>query len=144
MRKSLFLLLAAGAATAGCSQSADSGNKTNLSANTITAAKLKKVPYCFFTSANSKGWTASRSKDGNVTVKGKAYLADARYKAALGTAEIDGTTANAQLKMPQNDTGYASADGWWDVTSTIPNSASIDKVEVLCGAKTLASLEIKR
>ena len=143
MRKSLFLLLVAGAATPGCNQCA-ADNKANLSAKTITAAHVKKVPYCFFTTANSKGWSASAGKDGNVTVKGKAYLADSRYKAGLGTPEIEGTTASVQLKMPQNDTGFASADNWWDVTSTIPDSAKIDTVKVLCGAKTVATLAIKR
>jgi hypothetical protein len=46
--------------------------------------------------------------------------------------------------MPQNDTGYSKADGWWDVSSTIPQSAAVDTVKVLCGAKTIATLEVKR
>ena len=140
MRTSILLLIAGAAALAGCSESGD--NSANASATKTSAATPKKVPYCFFKSENSKGWAASRDKDGNITVKGKGYLADARYKADLGTADIQGTTASVQLKMPQNDTGFASAEGWWDISKTIPDSAAITKVDVLCGAKTLASLTV--
>jgi hypothetical protein len=137
----MLLLIAGAAAMAGCSEGGD--NSANASATTnSTVAKPKKVPYCFFKSENSKGWAASRGKDGNIVVKGKGYLADARYKADLGTPEVDGATASVQLKMPQNDTGFARADGWWDISKTIPDSAAITKVDVLCGAKTLASLTV--
>ena len=138
MRTSIFLLIAGAAALAGCSESGD--NSANASAPKTAAPK--KVPYCFFKSENSKGWAASRGKDGNIVVKGKGYLADSRYKADLGTPDVEGTMATVQLKMQQNDTGFASADGWWDISKTIPNSAAITKVDVQCGAKTLASLTV--
>jgi hypothetical protein len=77
-------------------------------------------------------------------VKGKGYVADGRYMAGLKPAEIDGSTASLQLAMPQNGTGYSKADGWWDISSTIPDSAGVDTVNVLCGAKTVATLEVKR
>ena len=138
MRLSILFVVAAAVATAGCGESPD--NSVNASAPKTAAPK--KVPYCFFKSENSKGWAASRGKDGNIVVKGKGYLADARYKADLGTPEIDGTTARLQLKMPPNDTGFASEDGWWDISKTIPDSAEINTIDVLCGAKTLATLSV--
>ena len=142
MRISVFLLIAGATALAACSESGD--NSANASATkTAAATPKKKVPYCFFKSENSKGWAASRDKDGNIVVKGKGYLADSRYKADLGAPEIEGSTASVQLKMPQNDTGFASADGWWDIKKTIPNSSAIGTVDVECGAKTLASLTVK-
>lgn len=79
-----------------------------------------------------------------MTVKGRGYVADGRYMAGLKPAEIEGSTASMQLAMPQNDTGYSKTDGWWDVISTIPASSSVDTIRVLCGAKTVATLEVKR
>jgi hypothetical protein len=136
--------MAGAAALAGCSEAGDSAADASANIANAAAAKPKKVPYCFFKDENGKDWTASVGKDGNVTVKGKGYVADARYKAALGTAEIDGGTASVQLKMPQNDTGFASADGWWSIDQTIPGSSAVTKVDVLCGERTEASLEVKR
>lgn len=139
MRK-IIVLVAGAALLAGCSESGD--NSANASTAKTPAAAPKKVPYCFFKSENSKGWTASRGKDGNIVIKGKGYLADGRYKADLGTPDIEGTTATLQLKMPPNDTGFATADGWWDISKTIPDSAAITEVDVLCGGKTLAELNV--
>ena len=142
MHRSMIAIVAGAAALAGCGQTNDSAEA---SANvTKAAAPAKKVPYCFFKDENSKGWAASSGKDGNVIVKGKGYVADGRYMAGLKPAEIDGSTASLQLAMPQNDTGYSKTDGWWDISSTIPQSAAVDTVKVLCGAKTVATLEVKR
>ena len=145
MRK--LTILAVGAAAgllAGCGQRGSAADAAANITNASTTATPKKVPYCFFTDQNGKDWAASVGKDGNVTVSGKAYLADGRYKAALKAADIDGTTATLQLGMPQNDTGFSTADGWWDVKTTISNSGAIAKVEVLCGARTEASLDVPR
>jgi hypothetical protein len=144
MRKLTILTVGAAAGLiAGCGQG---GAAAEAAANITNAATTapKKVPYCFFTDQNGKGWAASAGKDGNVTVSGKAYLEDGRYKAALKPADIDGTTATLQLGMPQNDTGFSTADGWWDVKTTIPGSGAIAKVVVLCGARTEASLDVPR
>jgi len=142
MHRSMIAIVAGAAALAGCGQTNDSAEA---SANVAkAAAPAKKVPYCFFKDENSKGWAASSGKDGNVIVKGKGYVADGRYMAGLKPAEIDGSTASLQLAMPQNDTGYSKTDGWWDISSTIPQSAAVDTVKVLCGAKTVATLEVKR
>jgi hypothetical protein len=145
MRKSTCLLLAGAVAIAvsGCDQDGGSGDAANASAN-VAAAAPKKVPYCFYKDENTKGWTASVGKDGNVTVKGKALVADGRYRAELKPPEISGTTATVQLGMPQNDTGFSTENGWWDVKSEIPNSGAVTQVEVLCGAKTVANLTVKR
>jgi hypothetical protein len=138
----MIAIVAGAAALAGCGQANEAADA---SANVAkAAAPAKKVPYCFFKDENSKGWTASPGKDGNVIVKGKGYVADGRYMAGLKPAEIEGSTASLQLAMPQNDTGYSKADGWWDISSTIPQSAAVDTVKVLCGAKTVATLEVKR
>lgn len=138
--RTIFLLVVGTAMLAGCSEGGN--NAANASAAKTPAAAPKKVPYCFFKSENSKGWAASRGKDGNIVVKGKGYLADGRYKADLGTADVEGTTASLQLKMPPNDTGFATSDGWWDISKTIPDSGAITRVDVLCGAKTLAELNV--
>lgn len=145
MRKSTCFMMAGAAAIAlgGCGQDDGSDQAANAGA-TSAAAAPKKVPYCFFKDANTKDWSASVGKDGNVTVKGKALVEDGRYKAALKPPEISGTTAILQLGMPQNDTGFSTENGWWDVKSEIPNSAPITQVQVLCGAKTVATLPIKR
>jgi hypothetical protein len=138
----MIAIVAGAAALAGCGQANEAADA---SANVAkAAAPAKKVPYCFFKDENSKGWAASAGKDGNVIVKGKGYVADGRYMAGLKPAEIEGSTASLQLAMPQNDTGYSKADGWWDISSTIPQSAAVDTVKVLCGAKTVATLEVKR
>ena len=142
MHRSMIAIVAGAAALAGCGQANEAADA---SANVAkAAAPAKKVPYCFFKDENSKGWAASAGKDGNVIVKGKGYVADGRYMAGLKPAEIDGSTASLQLAMPQNDTGYSKTDGWWDISSTIPQSAAVDTVKVLCGAKTVATLEVKR
>jgi hypothetical protein len=142
MHRYIIAIVAGAAALAGCGQANDSAEA---SANVAkAAAPAKKVPYCFFKDENSKGWTASSGEDGNVIVKGKGYVADGRYMAAVKPAEIEGSTASLQLAMPQNDTGYSKTDGWWDISSTIPQSATVDTVKVLCGAKTVATLEVKR
>ena len=140
--RTIIVLVAGAAMLAGCSESGD--NAANASAAKTAAAAPKKVPYCFFKSENSKSWAASRGKDGNIVVKGKGYLADGRYKADLGTPEVEGSTASLYLKMPPNDTGFATSDGWWDISKTIPDSAAITKVDVLCGAKTLAELNVEK
>jgi len=142
MHRSMIAIVAGAAALAGCGQANEAADA---SANVAkAAAPAKKVPYCFFKDENSKGWAASAGKDGNVIVKGKGYVADGRYMAGLKPAEIEGSTASLQLAMPQNATGYSKADGWWDISSTIAQSAAVDTVKVLCGAKTVATLEVKR
>ena len=105
--------------------------------------KKKKPSYCFFKDAETKGWAASRGKDGNIVVKGKAYHEDGRYKALLGPAEVTETTAALAPTIAVNDTGYSARDNWWDVSATIPNSAAIDTVNVRCGEKLLAELKVK-
>jgi len=143
MRASIFFVAAGAAVLSACGQANQAAEASSNLANKAASA-AKKVPYCFFKDESARAWTASAGKDGNVIVKGKAYVADGRYKAALKPPEIDGAIARLQLGMPQNDTGYSKEDGWWDVTQTIEQSSAVEKVEVLCGAKTLASLEVKR
>jgi len=134
-----FLILCAVAALAGCGQS--SKDTTNQAAP--KAAQPKKKPaYCFFKDSETKAWAASRDKDGNIIVKGKAFRLDPRYKAVLGPSTVIGTTAEIAPTITVNDTGYAAPENWWDVKATIPNSAAIDSVAVRCGEKTVAKLEL--
>src|SRR4051812_4102552 len=134
--KTLFLLSAA--VLAGCGQSNDVVSKQA----TNTAQPKKKPAYCFFKDAETKAWTASRGKDGNIVVKGKAYRSDPRYQALLGPPVVIGTTAEISPTIQQNGTGFAALENWWDVTATIPNSAAVDTVTVSCGAKMLAELKV--
>jgi hypothetical protein len=136
--RTLLIGLCAAALLAGCGQSTD--NKAT--AKAAVQPKKKKPAYCFFKDSETKGWAASRGKDGNVKVKGKAYRQDSRYQAVLGPAEISGTTATIAPTITQNMTGYGAENDWWDVAATIPNSSAVDKVAVVCGAKTLAELKV--
>jgi hypothetical protein len=133
------LVFAAAMALAGCGRS-DDGASNQAAAN---AAQPKKKPaYCFFKDSETKAWKASRGKDGNVVVKGKAYRQDSRYQAVLGPPEVSGAAASIAPTITQNMTGFGAQDDWWDVTATIPDSAAIETVTVTCGAKTLAELKI--
>lgn len=134
------LIILCTAALAACGQSNDTGASNQAAANTVQPKK--KPTYCFFKDNETKGWAASRGKDGNIVVKGKAYRSDPRYQALLGPPVVTGTTAEISPSIQQNGTGYAAPDNWWDVTATIPNSAAVDTVKVTCGPKTLADLKV--
>ena len=136
-----YLVIAIAAALiAGCGSSASENAANQTAANAVQPKK--KIPYCFFKDSETKGWAASRGKDGNVVVKGKVYREDSRYKALLGPVEVTGTTAQLAPTITVNDTGFAAPDNWWVVTATIPNSAAIDTVRVTCGADTIAELKV--
>lgn len=139
MRKSI-LGLGLAAFLGGCGQSG--GNETANEAAANTVQPKKKAAYCFFKDNETKGWAASRGKDGNIVVKGKAFRSDPRYQALLGEATVTGTTAEISPSIQQNGTGYAAPENWWDVTADIPNTAAVDTVKVICGAKTLAELKV--
>jgi len=134
-----LVLLGVAALLGGCGKSDDVANQ----AATNAAQPKKRPAYCFFKDSETKGWAASRGKDGNITVKGKAYRQDSRYQAVLGPPEVSGTTATIAPTITQNMTAYGAEDDWWDVTATIPNSSAVDTVNVTCGAKTLATLAVK-
>jgi hypothetical protein len=139
--RTLMLLLSA-TALAACGQSND--DTANLAAAKAAAAKKAKPAYCFFKDPDTKGWTASTDKDGNVVVKGKAYRQDSRYMAVLGQPVVTGTSAEVSPSITINNTGYAAPENWWDLSVTIPNSAAVEKVTVRCGSKTLAELKVPR
>ena len=135
-----YLVLIGAGALAACGQSA--GNDAANQATANAAQPKKKIPYCFFKDDQTKGWSAARDKDGNIVVKGKAFRSDPRYQALLGPPTVTGTTVEISPTIQQNATGSAAPDNWWDVNSTIPNSAAIETVMVSCGAKTLAELKV--
>ena len=134
-----FVIVVAAGALAACGQP---GNEQ--AANQATAAPKEKTPYCFFKDSDAKGWAASTDKDGNVVVTGKLYREDPRYKAVLEKPKVEGAVAEVWPNIAQNDTGFAAEDNWWDVKLTIPGSAAVTKVNVRCGAKTFASLDVTR
>lgn len=138
MRKPM-ILAAAAIGLSACGQSHDQAAANAAAAN--AAQPAKKPAHCFFKEDETKGWAATRDKDGNITIKGKAHVKDPRYQAVLGAPEISGTTAAIAPTLTVNS-GYAAPDDWWDVTASIPNSAAIASVAVRCGDRTLADLEI--
>ena len=134
MRKYLLLLGIAGLVSA-CGRSNDNANQA--------APQPKKKPtYCFFKDEEMTGWAASRDKDGNITVTGKAHVKDPRYKAVLGAPTITGTNAELSPSITQNDTGYGAPDDTWDLSAALPNSAAVTSVTITCGAKTAARLDV--
>lgn len=122
---------------ASCGQSSD-----NSTAGQSAQQPKKKPAYCFFKDEELKGWTVSRDKDGNITLKGKAHVKDPRYIAVLGQPSINGAIAEVAPSIGQNDTGYGAVDDWWDLSTTIPSSAGLNKVIVRCGNKAVATLEV--
>ena len=141
MRKPIILFCAA-AGLGACGQSADEA--TNQGAANNAAAEAPRPAYCFFKDSETKDWKAKLDQSGNVVVSGKAYREDPRYKAILSPATINGTTADIAPTVTVNDTGFASPDNWWPVTATIPNSQSVDTVNVKCGDKTLKTITLVR
>jgi hypothetical protein len=133
----MMAIAAAAAALAGCNQAAE-----NESANVPAAAQVQHPTYCFFKDAATKGWSGSRDSSGNVTVQGKARLEDRRYMAAIGDSETAGASARLWLTMGPNTTGMGAEDNWWDVKFTVPSSAAVTGVTLLCGKKTVAQLTV--
>lgn len=140
MKRALFILIGSTAVLAGCGQSAGNGTANVAAAN--TSQPEKKPAYCFFKDDEMKGWTASRDKDGNITIKGKAHVNDPRYKATVGQVAVGPKKVIIFPTITTNDTGYATPDNWWDVTETAPNTASLNEAAVQCGDKTVADLQV--
>ncbi|GAA3904243.1 hypothetical protein GCM10022276_23590 [Sphingomonas limnosediminicola] len=144
MKSSVILVAAAAAGLTACGGTDSTNASANATVNAATAesAKAKHPTYCFYKDSATKAWTAARDKSGNLTVKGKVHLDDAAYRGDFAPGEVDGDKASVWLIMNPN-TGYASPDGWWDVTATIPDSKAAKSVAVMCGKKTVATLTPK-
>lgn len=142
MRKSMMMLFSGALFLAGCNSSSDepAANSTAIR----DEATKPKPKYCFFKDEETKDWSVSVAAGGDVTVKGKAHVKDARYRAGLGAPEVTGSTASISPTLAPNTTGYASPDNWWDVSATIPASGTVATVTVECGTKLLAKLDVKR
>lgn len=140
MRTSIALTCALAGLT-GCNQAADQPAANKATAN--AAAPANQPVFCFFKDEETRNWAASTDAKGNIVVKGKAHVKDARYKAQLGEPENDGTTARVWLSIGANS-GYASPDDWWDVSATIPAGSGIQQVSVMCGEKSVADLPLKK
>jgi hypothetical protein len=133
-----WILLLGAASLSACGQ----GGGNEAANQAAPAPKKEKPKYCFFKDADSKDWSASRGADGNIALKGKLYRSDGRYMAVLGEPKINGSTVEYWPSVSNNTTGASMADGWWEVTATVPNSGAIDTVEVKCGQKTFADLKV--
>jgi len=142
MRNSI-IVAATAAILAGCGQSNDNASAANAEAN-ASAAETPRPAYCFFKDSETKGWAAKVDKTGNVVVSGKAYREDSRYKALLSPATVNGSTAEVQPTIGQNDTGFGAPDNWWALSETIPDSQAVETVMVKCGDKVLATLTVSR
>jgi hypothetical protein len=140
--RNCIIVIGTAAALAACGQSAD--NAAGNSAVNSAAAEKPRPAYCFFQDSETKGWSAKLDKSGNVVVSGKAYRQDARYKALLSPATVNGNVAEVAPTIGPNDTGFGAPDDWWAVSETIPNSATVDTVTVKCGEDTLATLKVPR
>lgn len=133
----LVICMAAAMAAAGCSEQP----AENAAANQA-AAPPEKAPHCFFKDNETKEW-AAKAEGEQVVVTGRVFRADARYKAILLEPKVDGAVAVVRPSMTTNDTGFAADGNWWDVEARIP-AAGLEKVEVRCGKKVVASLELPR
>ena len=143
MRKSWVPCLAA-ANLMACGQSGEEPGGANRAAANVAAAEKPRPTYCFFKDAETKGWAAKTDKSGNVVVTGNAYRSDPRYQAKLTPAIVNGTSAEISPTIVQNDTGFASPENWWPLSQAIPNSQAVTSVTVKCGARTLATLSVRR
>jgi hypothetical protein len=140
MKRGLCILIGSSLVLAGCGRSAD-GNGANEASATL-AKPEKKPSYCFFKDDELKGWKASRDEHGDIKVEGDGHVADPRYKAAFGKTETGPKKAILVPTISQNDTGYATADNWWHLAATVPNSASLNEASVECGGKVVADLQV--
>lgn len=122
---------------AGCSPAAEEQAQ-----NQAAAPRPEKVPHCFFKDADTKDWSA-RVEGDQVVVKGRAFRSDARYKAVLLEPKVEGSVAVLRPSISANDTGFAAEGNWWDLTASIP-AAGLEKVEVRCGKKVVASLDLPK
>jgi len=133
----LVLSLGLALLAAGCSeQPAENGTANQ------AAAAPEKVPHCFFKDSETKEW-AAKAEGEQVVVTGRVFRADARYKAILLEPKVEGAVAVVRPLMTTNDTGFAADGNWWDVEARIP-AAGLEKVEVRCGKKVVASLDLPR
>lgn len=135
-----WLIVGTAGLLASCGQSASDSTAANQAA--ANAAAKKKPAFCFFKDEEMKGWAATRGKDGNIALKGKAHVKDSRYKAVFGPPEISGDTAIIAPTIVLNDTGFATVDNWWAIKAALPDSAAISKVTINCGAKTVSELTV--
>lgn len=135
-----LLVITAAMALAGCGSSDDDATTK---ATTNVAPPKKKPAYCFFKPEELKAWSASRDRTGNIIVKGKAHVADARYQAQLGPSSVSGAKAEVSPTIAPN-TGYEAAGDWWDLKATIPNTVAVETVSVTCGGKSVAELPLPK
>ena len=131
------LLIGLGAAlfAVGCSDQPAEAPAANQA-----AARPEKVPHCFFKDSETKYW-AVKVQGAEAVVTGRGFRSDARYKVVLLEPKIDGAVAVVRPSISTNDTGFAADGNWWDLEAPLP-AQGLAKVEVRCGKKVIASLDL--
>jgi hypothetical protein len=132
-----FILVTASLILAGCTQNPTEQGPAE---NQPAAAEPEKVPHCFFKDSETKDW-ALKTQGDQAVVTGRVYRSDSRYKAMLLEPVIDGPVAVLRPSIVINDSAYGAKDDWWDVEASVP-AAGLQKVEVRCGKKVVASLDL--
>ena len=64
-------------------------------------------------------------------------------KATFLKPEMDGRVVVLRPSITVNDTGFAADGDWWDIKTSVP-AAAVDRVEVRCGQRLLATLPVDR
>jgi hypothetical protein len=131
--RSMILLVAALAP--GCSEQPAAPPAANQA-----ESRPEKVPHCFFKDSETKDW-AVEVQGGQAVVTGRGFRSDARYKVVLLEPKVDGAIAVVRPSISTNDTGFAADGNWWELKAAVP-AAGLAKVEVRCGKKVLASLDL--
>jgi len=132
MRFSIVAVLAACWWLAGCSKEA---------APPPPKPKAEKPPHCFFKDEEAKDWKIATKGD-QLVVTGRAYRSDPRYKTIFLEPKVEGGVAVLRPSIAVNDTGFATSDDWWDMEAILPSGA-IETVEIRCGKKLLATLQVE-
>ena len=131
----IVICLSAALLAAGCSEQPAATPAAN-----EAAATPERVPHCFFKDSETKDWGIKVQGD-RAMVTGRGFRSDARYKVVLLEPKIDKAVAVVRPSISTNDTGFASEGNWWDVEAAVPIQG-LEKVEVRCGGKLLASLDL--
>ena len=89
MRKSITVILAGAAVVLGGVRPVERHEAAEPGRGQCRTAEEEEASLLLLQGRETKGWAASRGKDGNIVVKGKAYREDPRYKAVLGEPAVE-------------------------------------------------------
>lgn len=147
MRMMAFVLCATALCVSGCQRDTNAQSSEGSNRNADAVGKSGRGPemLCLFEKSDTKDWHGKANQDQSVSVAGKVHVGDPKYRPMLFQPKARGSTAQLILTAAENSTGQAPADGWWDVSYTIPDNGSIQTVEIWCDLDTmLASFPVRR